>query len=781
MRTMDIQNILTQLDEIFARKEFYAAEPFLKEKIEQSKDEGDVGTTITLLNELIGFYRDASRFEDSVACCKEVLALLKQNGYEGSIAYATSLLNVANAYRAAGLLKESMSYYQEVQRVYQKDLGANDFGFASLYNNWSLLYQEMGDFKSAADCLYKALEIVEQYENARIELAVTHSNIAASLLKVKEIDRAVDHLEKALKIFEQDEVKDFHYSAALAALGEACYLKGDFEGAKRNYEKALTEIEKNMGRTKAYETVWQNLQMVCGALKESPSDTKLCIEEKSGLEQSREFYETYGKAMICEQFATYEDKIAVGLVGEGSQCLGFDDEISRDHDYSNGFCMWLDVDTYKEIGESLESAYRELMKKHGRESYILPEGRKRYGVRTISDFYESILGIKGIPETESDWLSLEDWQLRTATNGQVFYDKQGKFSEIRNALLKYYPDSVWKKKLALSLMKSAQAGQYNYKRALQRKEKVTAQLMLADYMKSTMEAVYLINRTYAPYSKWLYKGMDKLPVLPEVMDIFRAITELENTEDILATIEIVAQLILHELREMKLVTGEDTYLEAAAKEILCNLRNEGEKSMESKGKIIDAIVKLEWEAFDLVKNEGGRADCQNDFGTFQIMRKSQYMAWEDEVLESFLNDLLSAKEIGRNLIEEKYARQMESTDLEAYQKISLYLPQIPEDNKMLMEGIIRIQVEWMEEFAEQYPKLAGNARSIHSSEDSRYNTSFETYLRGELSTYSDNTLYLYGRMIEKYCKENKNLTFCTMQNMVKLYGYTSLEDAEIKI
>ena len=84
----------------------------------------------------------------------------------------------------------------------------------------------------------------------------------------------------------------------------------------------------------------------------------------------------------------------------------------------------------------------------------------------------------------------------------------------------------------------------------------------------------------------------------------------------------------------------------------------------------------------------------------------------------------------------------------------------------------------MEDFAKRYPKLANNSRSIHTYEDSAFHTSYETYLRGELSTYSTNTLKLYGDFIVSLVKENKNLTEITMQNTTKLYGYESLEEAE---
>ena len=87
----------------------------------------------------------------------------------------------------------------------------------------------------------------------------------------------------------------------------------------------------------------------------------------------------------------------------------------------------------------------------------------------------------------------------------------------------------------------------------------------------------------------------------------------------------------------------------------------------------------------------------------------------------------------------------------------------------------------MEEFEKHYPVLAGNARSIHTREDSRYNTSYETYLRGEISTYSDKMLELYGRYVVEFASSDKNLAYHIMQNSVEMYGYHSLEEAEMQL
>lgn len=197
--------------------------------------------------------------------------------------------------------------------------------------------------------------------------------------------------------------------------------------------------------------------------------------------------------------------------------------------------------------------------------------------------------------------------------------------------------------------------------------------------------------------------------------------------------------------------------------------------------LLDTIVSLEWEAFDKVQNQGGRASCQDDFTTFSIMRKSQYMLWTELMLESLIADFTAAKDAGWNLITEKYGRMEESTAPEEYDKIKDRFPAVSEEKKQIIEAIVAIQVGMMEEFAKEYPKAASSARSIHTYEDTPYNTSYETYLRGEISTYSDETLALYGRFVAEYAKEGKNIAHDTIANSAILYGYKSLEDMEEKL
>ena len=808
---MNLEKILAQYDAMFGKNSLEEIENYLVEMIAEAKEKSEFGIVITLLNEIIGFCRDTTQKEKALHYCEELQQVLKMMKLEGRIDYATSLLNVANAYRAFGLFKESLSLYHIVEDTYKRQVAPNDFMYASLYNNWSLLYQEMEDYVGAKDMLLKALAIADSYEEAVIPQATTRANLAATLLQIgtdEAYEQAIQYLKEALAVHEKDGGGDFHYGAVLVAMGDAYSFKKDYAAAADYYRKGLQEIEKHVGRTDNYARVEEKLNYVTAQLKKE-SGMLFDMTDKEGwisnIDRCKDFYEKYGKVMIHEKFPVHEERIAVGLVGEGSDCFGFDDGISTDHDYGIGFCMWLLQGDYEKIGEELQREYEELIKKHCKEDSVNLFLSNRRGVFAVNEFYNHILGTdmdyekmieQGMAEKMSiPYDSIAEMQFATATNGEIFTDRNGCFTAIRKQLLKYYPDTVWRRKLAQSLHDFSQYGQSNYARMMARKDFVTAQICLGKTMEAAMDMIYLLRKTYAPYYKWKRKGLEKiasgtekdsfvkeilgalneLAILPSQADAWEGTTydaAVVNSKDAcVVMIERVAAAIVKELSVQNLIRGKDNFLENYISQILRG------KNMY----IVDKIVELEWKQFDKVKNEGGRASCQDNYQTFSIMRKSQYLTWPDELLESFYNDLLVAENKGWNLIMEKYARMMESTAPEKYEELKKDLPVLDGERIAIQEEIIKIQVSWMEEFAGKYPKMAGNARSIHTSEDTPFNTSYETYLRGELGTYSENTFILYGRFITGLLKENRNLAYEIMENTAKLYGYESVEEAEERI
>lgn len=197
--------------------------------------------------------------------------------------------------------------------------------------------------------------------------------------------------------------------------------------------------------------------------------------------------------------------------------------------------------------------------------------------------------------------------------------------------------------------------------------------------------------------------------------------------------------------------------------------------------MIQEIIKREWDFFQKVENIGGRASCQNDFETFFLQRQGQFQVYYLKVNESYLEDLIDYQSIGRNPIMEKYAYMMESTDWDYYQTIQDQLPPRDQETMQLIDSICTIEVSMKEEFNEKYPKLASRSRLVHTYEDTKEDTSFETYLRGELSTYSSKTLYLYGKMLTDMMQRKQNIVFLIQEKTVQGYGYSSLDDAEKKL
>ena len=770
---MDINFILSNYDAMFGIYTLSEIEAYLYENIKQAKIESETSVLFTLLNEMIGFCRDTTQKEKALKYCAELLQLVEEMNLGESYEYATALLNIANAYRAFGKLDESVALFSQVENIYKRLLPEKDFGYANLYNNWGLTYQELKDYKKAKETLLKALEVVDSYKDALIPQATTRTNLVATLMQMETEEacrEAEGYLERALEIHEANGGQDFHYGATLVAMGDVCMFKKDYEKAAKSYKAGLEEIEKHTGKNDNYARVLEKYNYA----------KKNCI---SNLERSREFYENVGKVMIQKYFPSYVNRIAVGLVGEGSDCFGFDDKISMDHDYEVGFCMWLTEEDYKAIGEDLQREYNKLT--HHKERL-----RERRGVFTINAFYNGLLESATNYEKEFvvDYKNTKELLLAVATNGMVFRDDMGLFTSVRNKLLDYYPEHIWRNKIALCMHEFSQYAQSNYPRMMARQDYLTANLCIQKAVETVMDFMYLLNKQYAPYYKWKKKGLEDfalakkiMPLLEEVVtlpnqckawkDVVYEATTVNTNDKCVEIFEKVAEELLNELKRQDLVSGDDVFLEQYINQVL-----EG-KNMD----IVEKIVELEWKQFDKVKNEGGRADCQDNFRTFSIMRKSQYMAWPEELLYSFYNDLVAAEQKGWNLIMEKYARMMQSTDPSKYKALEKELPQLTDERKAIQEEIIKIQVNWMEEFAKKYPKMAGNARSIRTTEDSAFNTSYETYLRGEMSTYSDNTFVLYSRFIISLLKENQNLAMKIMGNTAKLYGYQSLLDAESRL
>ncbi len=252
-----------------------------------------------------------------------------------------------------------------------------------------------------------------------------------------------------------------------------------------------------------------------------------------GLEIARKYFEEFGRPMLERDFPELLHLVAAGLCGAGSECFGFDDEISRDHDFEPGFCLFIPGEDAvdRKIAFRLERAYASLPREFEglKRPLSSPVGGARRGVVRIPDFFRDKTGSETGELTLGEWFSIPSSALAETVNGEIFFDGYGEVTRIRDSLAAY-PDGVMRKKLSGSLLIMAQAGQYNYKRCLGHGEEGAAQLAAIEFSRAAMTAVFLLNGVYMPFYKWAFRAMRGLPELSLTAELIEYLITTDNGE-----------------------------------------------------------------------------------------------------------------------------------------------------------------------------------------------------------------------------------------------------------
>lgn len=306
------------------------------------------------------------------------------------------------------------------------------------------------------------------------------------------------------------------------------------------------------------------------------------------IEESRRFYDEQVAPMIRSLFPQYEGRIAAGIAGEGSDCFGYYDEISRDHDFGTGVCLWVTDEDMDLFGDELSEEYNKLVDEKTR-TFLTARLRERRGVMSIHDFYSNILRIdcntKECQMSENQWLILDHACLATAVNGEIFKDDLKEFTNFRNLLLNYYPDRVWRIRIAEKMHEYSASLQINYARAMTRNDTVAAELCKAKGLEAAMELYFLAKRTYPPYYKWTYRALVELDGNGRFSERIKELAELKCSEEawvgtrynpnrqnykdrIVSLSEDMAYDLSELLRDNGLISHLNPYLEADVRKIL---------------------------------------------------------------------------------------------------------------------------------------------------------------------------------------------------------------------
>lgn len=300
-----------------------------------------------------------------------------------------------------------------------------------------------------------------------------------------------------------------------------------------------------------------------------------------GLTLAQSFYEQCAKPLFEKEYPEVLESVAIGLVGEGSECFGFDDGQSQDHDFGARFCLWLPEEEWAIHLDGVERVLAGLQEEfQGFQVLMLPEKRMgRSGPMSTEHFYARFLGRPTVPQSWQEWRTIPEHFLAVATNGAVFHDPSARFSTIRQTLLQGYPEDVRLKKMAARCATMAQSGQYNVARCLQRNEYAGAMLALARFSEATISLTFLLNKRYVPFYKWAHHASQFLPILGQETHVciqkLSAISMNEaamnlgqgGSKDVMETMESLCVAIGEYLRATGLSESHDDWMMSHAEAI----------------------------------------------------------------------------------------------------------------------------------------------------------------------------------------------------------------------
>lgn len=715
-------DFFTSYDKLLKENKINDARNLLEDSLEHAIKNNNTALIIQILNEAIGFYRDLSEFDTSVKYANALLNLIKKMKLDYKDE-ATCLINIANAFRAGGLLEASAEIFKEAKSLF--DLNINDSNLlAALYNNWALLYEEKNEIKEAISLLKQALLLV----NDEIKIASTHVNLGMCYLKLNELALAECEIEISKTIFEKNK-NDFHYSGFLALKAKYYNLIKEDRKAINYYEEALANLLKTVGQNTYYHELKDELFKLY--------DKHNIARHIKGLELSESFFNE-NKALLFKKIPSNAiEYITIGLFGFGSECYGVDDEISEDHDFDQGFIILVEDSVPLTDFLKIKQAYDCLPKLYKRFCLL---NQTKHGVHYMKE-YLNYLGVNDIK-------NISDESKALLLNGKLFY--QGFASTFANLRYDIRKNSNYDFLIDLSL-KALEINKYipyNLKRSLDRGDLYTFKSLKNNLVNHLIEFYYIYHKMYLPHDKLRLKLMDNNSIIK------KWIYYILDHDDISKLYEEISAKIIETLHNFNVIKRINTlYIEDYKEEITSFI-----KEWNIKRKLTNEIVEIEYKMFKSLKNIGGEASCQRNYHYFKLMREAQYLTFNINLLESYLEDLHQALNNNYNLLEIKYGFMEETLDPNHFKEISSRLPKLTKFQKEVIASISDVVLE-MKNLFDKTPHA--KMRDNDSSYDTYNNASYETYLKGELASYSEKTLYLYARMLQELSQNNQNIVSLT--------------------
>lgn len=562
-----IQSLLQQAHALWCQGNEQGMIEYLEKAIHLCRLEHDDKKLIEILNEYSGSLRNVGRYDEAIAAINESLQIFEKNKTYSPQTYATILINLGNTFREKKSYFEAEMYLLKAKEIFQS-MGDTSYAYIGLLNNLALLYQDTNNYDAAHKLQLEAVHLLESTEY-QVPLAISYNNLYEISKHIKEPSELSPeiYLDKAAYIL-QREVGTSHpmYAAVLNNRADYEINQHHYDEALQLYREALPIVKHNYGiESQAYKSVQQNLEYVKDLIETLQQSSKPF--RKTGLELGRELshYVAQDVELNLPDISPY---ICLALVGTGSECLGYDDAVSEDHDFTKRCQLFLPDEIYKSYKDKLIS-------------YFTNYSQGLVQLESISQFYKRYTLYPEGPQSPAEYRRIPQDLLCTATNGEVFLDNLGTFTNIRQRLLTYYPEDIRLRKIAYELNQLAQSGQYNLPRMLQRGDTVAAQLALSQFVNHYMLAVHLLNKSYAPFYKWIYRHTCNLPILGNTVKY--GIPDVLNSSlnDTKHHIDHLCNALIQELQSHALSNSSIDFLTYQAKEVMQRIQDQALRTEDS--------------------------------------------------------------------------------------------------------------------------------------------------------------------------------------------------------
>jgi len=281
-----------------------------------------------------------------------------------------------------------------------------------------------------------------------------------------------------------------------------------------------------------------------------------------GLEIARDFFFSWGRPFLAAQFPDLVDRVAAGRI-LGSDVLGGDDDISRDHDWGPQFTLFLSASDYAEFGAQLSRAMNAAAPNPWKDYRLAGAGDKSVVVESIPEWFSKYLKLGRLPLAAADWPpSSVESILYFLRHGEIWIDGTGEMGRWRSALHEY-PDEILRSRLAEECFRIWQHGEYNFvQRMPRRRDLIAIAVCLGEFVAGVIRIVLLMSRDFTPYWKWLAFEFRKRSEAQPYVKMLEELVSISLIERKVEIVQSVCAMVHQQLIDGGWVTGtiENPYL-----------------------------------------------------------------------------------------------------------------------------------------------------------------------------------------------------------------------------